>query len=77
MSQRASTSLFSLRRILIIAQSTVTQLVRMKVFYFLAPIALLFVGIQFFDLIWYQGAETLQPEQELRMHKNICLGTMM
>jgi len=77
MSRRASISFFSLRRILIVAQSTVTQLVRMKVFYFLAPIALLFVGIQFLDLIWYQGAETLQPEQELRMHKNICLGTMM
>ena len=77
MSRQASISFFSLRRILIVAQSTVTQLVRMKVFYFLAPIALLFVGIQFLDLIWYQGAETLQPEQELRMHKNICLGTMM
>ena len=39
MSRRASISFFSLRRILIVAQSTVTQLVRMKVFYFLAPIA--------------------------------------
>ena len=58
-------------------QSTVTQLVRMKVFYFLAPIAILFLGLQYFDLLWYQGAETIHPEQELRMHKNICLGTMM
>lgn len=77
MSRKASTSFFSLRRTLIIAQSTVTQLVRMKVFYFLVPIALLFLGLQFFDLLWYQGAETIHPEQELRMHKNICLGTMM
>lgn len=77
MSRPASTSFISPRRILIIAQSTVTQLVRMKVFYFLAPIALLFLGLQYFDQIWYNGPETMQPEQELRMHKNICLGTMM
>ena len=65
------------RRILIIAQSTITQLVRMKVFYFLAPIALLFVAIQFFDAPWYSGPEASQPQQELQMHKNLCLGTMM
>ncbi len=77
MSRPASTSFFSLRRAFIIAQSTVTQLVRMKVFYFLAPIALLFLGLQFFDAFWYEGPEALMPEQELRMHKNLCLGTMM
>ncbi|MFT6862928.1 MAG: hypothetical protein ACJAVK_001489 [Akkermansiaceae bacterium] len=77
MSRPASTSFFSPRRVLIIAQSTVTQLVRMKVFYFLAPIALLFLGMQHFDMPWYNGPEALQPEQELRMHKNICLGAMM
>lgn len=77
MSRPATTSFFSPRRVLIITQSTVTQLVRMKVFYFLAPIALLFLGMQYFDAIWYQGPEALQPEQELRIHKNICLGTMM
>lgn len=77
MSRSTSTSFFSIRRSLIIAQSTVTQLVRMKVFYFLAPIALLFLGVQVFDAPWYQGAETLIAEQEMRMHKNICLGTMM
>jgi hypothetical protein len=77
MSRPASTSFFSPRRVLIIAQSTVTQLVRMKVFYFLAPIALLFLGLQFFDVFWYEGPEALMPEQELRMHKNLCLGTMM
>ncbi len=73
----SSTSLFSPRRALIIAQSTVTQLVRMKIFYFLAPVALLFLGLQFFDAVWFEGPEALMPEQELRMHKNICLGTMM
>lgn len=77
MSRPSSTSFFSPRRVFIIAQSTVTQLVRMKVFYFLAPIALLFLGLQFFDAFWYEGPEALMPEQELRMHKNLCLGTMM
>lgn len=77
MSRSRSPSFISPRRIFIIAQSTVTQLVRMKVFYFLAPIALLFVGLQFFDAPWYDGPDALAPEQELRMHKNIALGTMM
>ena len=77
MSDRSETSFFSLRRAGIIALSTVTQLVRMKVFYFLAPIALLFVGLQFFDVFWYEGPEASQPQQELMMHKNLCLGTMM
>ncbi len=74
---QAKTSFISLRRILIIARSTVTQLVRMKVFWFLAPIALLFVGLQYFDAFWYEGPEAAQPQQELQMHKNLCLGTMM
>ena len=77
MSARSGTSFFSPRRAGIIAVSTVTQLVRMKVFYFLAPIALLFVGLQFFDAFWYEGPEASQPQQELMMHKNLCLGTMM
>lgn len=77
MSKSTAPTFVSPRRILIIAQSTVTQLVRMKVFYFLAPIALLFVGLQFFDGLWYALPDTLLVEQELRMHKNICLGTMM
>ena len=77
MSDRLGTSFFSPRRAGIIALSTVTQLVRMKVFYFLAPIALLFVGLQFFDVFWYEGPEASQPQQELMMHKNLCLGTMM
>lgn len=70
-------SFFSPRRAFIITQSTVMQLVRMKVFYFLAPIALLFLGLQFFDVFWYEGPDALIPEQELRMHKNLCMGTMM
>jgi ABC-2 type transport system permease protein len=77
MSSPTKTSFFSPRRVSIIASSTITQLVRMKVFYFLAPIALVFVGLQFFDNIFYEGPETMVPEQQLRMHKNICLGTMM
>ena len=79
MSQSSSPSFISPRRILIITQSTVTQLVRMKVFYFLVPIALLIVGLQYTNAvdIFYSGPETMAPQQELRMHKNICLGTMM
>ena len=77
MSQNTTPTFLSPRRVLIIAQSTVTQLVRMKVFYFLAPIAMLFVGLQFFDGLWYAGPDTLLVEQELRMHKNVCLGAMM
>lgn len=77
MSSPSTISFFSFRRSRIIASSTVTQLVRMKVFYFLAPVALIFVGLQLFDNIFYQGPETMVPEQQLRMHKNICLGTMM
>ena len=76
-SRSTTTSFFSPRRVAIIAQSTVTQLVRMKIFYFLAPVALLFLGLQFFDAFWFEGPEALMPEQELRMHKNLCLGTMM
>ncbi|MGC6426888.1 MAG: ABC transporter permease [Akkermansiaceae bacterium] len=71
------TSFISPRRIIIIGQSTITQLVRMKVFYFLLPVAALFVGIQFFDPPWFSGPEAAQPEQELQMHKNLCLGAMM
>ncbi len=77
MNSTTNTSFISPRKILIIAQSTVTQLVRMKVFWFLAPIALLFLGLQFFDVFWYEGPEASQPQQELQMHKNLCLGTMM
>lgn len=71
------TSFFSPRRSIIIAQSTITQLIRMKVFYFLLPVAALFVAIQFFEAPWYSGPEAAMPEQELQMHKNLCLGAMM
>ncbi len=77
MSAPSTTSFISLRRILIITGSTITQLIRMKVFWFLAPIALLFMGLQFFDAFWYEGPEASQPQQELQMHKNLCLGAMM
>jgi ABC-type transport system involved in multi-copper enzyme maturation permease subunit len=77
MSSFPKTSFFSPSRVSIIAASTVTQLVRMKVFLFLAPVALLFVALNFFELPIYQGPDTLVPEQQLRTHKNLCLGTMM
>lgn len=73
----SQTSFFSPRRVFIIAQSTITQLVRMKVFYFLLPVAALFLAIQFFEAPWYSGPEAATPEQELQMHKNLCLGAIM
>ena len=69
--------LFSPRRVLIIAGSTFTQLVRMKIFYFLAPVAIVFIGLQFFDLPFYEGAEVNSSVAELKYHKTTCLGTMM
>ncbi len=69
--------LFSPSRVIIIAKSTFTQLVRMKIFYFLAPVAVAFIALQFFDLPYYEGPETSSAIAELRYHKTICLGTMM
>lgn len=68
---------FSLRRILTIAGGTYTQLLRMKVFYFLAPVAVVFIGLQFLDLPFYEGPEAASAEAELRYHKTVCLGTIM
>lgn len=70
-------SFFSPARIGILAASTFTQLVRMKIFYFLAPIAVAFIGLQFFDLPFYEGPEASSAVAELRYHKTVCLGTMM
>ncbi|MGE9267758.1 MAG: ABC transporter permease [Verrucomicrobiales bacterium] len=75
--KKKKTRFFSPARVLVIARSTFTQLVRMKIFYFLAPIALAFIALQFFDLPYYEGPEANSAVAELRYHKTICLGTMM
>lgn len=71
------TRFFSPRRISILARSTFTQLVRMKVFWFLAPVGAAFIALQFFDLPDYKGPEASSAIAELRYHKNVCLGAMM
>jgi ABC-2 type transport system permease protein len=46
-------------RILVIARHAFTQLVRMKVFYFLAVFAVIAIGSNFFDLPQHEGPESM------------------
>ena len=46
-------------RILVIAFHAFTQLVRMKVFYFLAVFAVIAIGSNFFDLPQHEGPEAV------------------
>ena len=62
-------------RVYVIAMHTFTQLVRMKVFYFLAIFAVVAIGINFLDLPQYNGPEAAM-EGELQMLKSTCLGVM-
>lgn len=62
-------------RILTIALNTFTQLVRMKVFYFLAPFALLPIAANFFDLQELEGPASVGVNA-LRSIKNWALGPM-
>ena len=55
-----------MHRILTIASGTFTQLVRMKVFYFLAIFVILAIGLNFFRLPTHIGPEAV-AEQELRL----------
>jgi len=68
-------SLFSLSRIWTIATGTFTQLVRMKVFYFLAVFALLIIGVHFIELPYTVGPESIAHEK-LRMIKGPSFGAM-
>lgn len=61
--------LFSPGRVATIAAGTVTQLVRMKTFYFLLGFALVMVGVGNFNL-------PATPAQELSMIKKVSFGTM-
>ena len=62
-------------RILVIARHTFTQLVRMKVFYFLAVFAVIAIGSNFFDLPQHEGPESVVVNV-LRSIKSWSLGTM-
>jgi ABC-2 type transport system permease protein len=62
-------------RILVIAFHAFTQLVRMKVFYFLAVFAVIAIGSNFFDLPQHEGPEAAGMNV-LRSIKSWSLGTM-
>lgn len=62
-------------RILVIAGHTFTQLVRMKVFYFLAVFAVIALGSNFLNLPQHNGPEALGADI-LRLVKSWSLGTM-
>jgi hypothetical protein len=63
------------RRVTVIALHTFTQLVRMKVFYFLMVFAVIALGSNFFDLPQHAGPETMGLNV-LRAIKSWSLGTM-
>ena len=62
-------------RIWVIARHAFTQLVRMKVFYFLAVFAVIAIGSNFFDLPQHEGPEAMGVNV-LRSIKSWSLGTM-
>ncbi|GAA5127543.1 ABC transporter permease subunit [Luteolibacter yonseiensis] len=62
-------------RIWVIARHAFTQLVRMKVFYFLAVFAVIAIGSNFFELPQHEGVESAGVNV-LRSIKSWSLGTM-
>jgi len=62
-------------RIGVIAGHTFTQLVRMKVFYFMAIFALIVIVSNFLKLPYFEGPEAV-AENELRMLKSASFGAM-
>ena len=65
----------SLKRISVIASHTFTQLMRMKVFGFLAVFAVIVIAIKFFELPTGNSPQKASLE-ELRMLKSTAMGTM-
>ncbi len=63
------------RRILVIAANTFTQLVRMKVFYFMGIFAVIAIASNFFDLPQHEGPESV-GSNVLRSIKSWSLGAM-
>ncbi len=68
-------SFFSPSRIMVIADHTFTQLVRMKVFYFLAVFAVLMIAASFFEMPYSRTTEDT-AEQELIILKSTAMGSM-
>ncbi len=66
---------FSPARISVIAGHTFTQLVRMKVFYFLLVFVMLMLVASFFDMPWSRVTED-SAEQELIILKSTAMGAM-
>jgi len=66
---------FSPARIWVIAGHTFTQLVRMKVFYFLVIFVALMLGASFFEMPWSRATED-SAEQELIILKSTAMGAM-
>lgn len=64
-----------LGRILVIATNTFTQLVRMKVFYFMGIFAVIAIGSNFFELPQHEGPEAVGASV-LRSIKSWSLGAM-
>ena len=63
------------RRIVVIATNTFTQLVRMKVFYFMGIFAVIAIASNFFDLPQHEGPESVGANV-LRSIKSWSLGAM-
>lgn len=66
---------FSPSRIMVIANHTFTQLMRMKIFYFLIVFAVLMLFASFFEMPWSRSAEDT-AEQELIILKSTAMGAM-
>ena len=66
---------FSPARIMVIAGHTFTQLVRMKVFYFLVIFVALMLAASSFEMPWSRTAED-SAEQELTILKSTAMGAM-
>lgn len=75
MAQEQSRRWLQPRRVSVIAMNTFTQLVRMKVFYFLMIFAIIALVAQFLDLPQYDGPEAVYTG-ELVLLKGWCMGVM-
>ena len=62
-------------RVAVLASTTFTQLVRMKVFYFMAIFAVIVIASNFLNLPHFEGPESM-AENELRMLKSASFGAM-
>ena len=71
----SNNSFFSPSRIIVIASHTFTQLMRMKVFYFLAIFAVGMLILNSFEMPWTRSAEDT-AEQELITIKSAAMGSM-